>query len=129
MQRTRLYADPKGLFIHEVILQSCRRFPNKTAIIDSSCNRRITYSEYGELVESLARGFISAGLKPGEIIAIYLANSWEFAAAYHAATLAGGVPTLLNPSYREREVRFQLENSNAAFLISDGAYLEGINLG
>jgi len=128
MLRTRLYADPTNIFIHDLILQSCRRFPNKTAIIDSSCNRRISYAEYGELIESLARGFISAGLKPGEVIAIYLANSWEFAAAYHAATLAGGIPTLLNPSYREREVRYQLENSGAAFLISDGSNLEGINL-
>jgi len=129
MLRTRLYADPDGLFVHELILQSCRRFPNKTAIIDSSCGRRISYAEYGEIVESLARGFISAGLKPGEVIAIYLANSWEFAAAYHAATLAGAIPTLLNPSYREREVHYQLENSDAVFLISDGVNLEGINLG
>src|SRR5437868_2962032 len=129
MLRTRLYAEPQGLFVHDVILQSCRRYPNKIAIIDSSCGRRISYAEYGEMVESLARGFISAGLKPGEVIAIYLANSWEFAAAYHAATLAGGIPTLLNPSYREREVRYQLENSGAAFLISDRANLEGINLG
>src|SRR5215813_3242 len=129
MLRTRLYADPANVFVHDRILQSCRQFPNKTAIVDSSCNRRFTYAEYGELIESLARGFISAGLKPGEVIAIYLANSWEFAAAYHAATLAGGIPTLLNPSYREREVRYQLENSGATFLISDGPSLEGINLG
>jgi long-chain acyl-CoA synthetase len=129
MLRTRLFAEPANLFVHELILQSCRRFPNKIAIIDSSCGRRISYAEYGEIVESLARGFISAGLKPGEVIAIYLANSWEFAAAYHAATLAGAIPTLLNPSYREREVRYQLENSCAAFLISDGSNLEGINLG
>ncbi len=78
--------------------------------------------------ETLARGFISAGLVPGEVIAIFLPNSWEFAITYHAATLAGGIPTLLNPSYREREIRYQLENSGAAFLITDGPLLEGVNL-
>jgi len=129
MLRTRLYADPSGCFIHNVVLDSCRRFAARTALVDTSCGRRITYAEYGELVESLARGFVASGLKPGEIIAIYLANCWEFCVAYHAATLAGAVPTLLNPSYREREVRYQLENSGAAFLISDGPNLEGINLG
>lgn len=128
MLRTRLYADPQGVFLHDLVLQSSRRFANKTAIIDAAANRRISYAEYGEMVESLARGFVSAGLKPGEIVAIYLANCWEFAAAYHAATLAGGIPTLLNPSYREREVRYQLENSDAVFLISDGPNLEGISL-
>ena len=35
---------------------------------------------------------------------------------------------MLNPSYREREVRYQLENSGAALLITDGPLLQGINL-
>src|SRR5580692_8936511 len=138
MLRTRLYADPQGRFVHNVILESCLRFPRKTAIIDSSCNDsscdessckpRITYSEYAELIQKLARGLAAAGLMPGEIIAIYLPNCWEFCAVYHAATLAGAVPTLLNPSYREREVRYQLENSGAALLITDGPLLQGIHL-
>ena len=54
-------------------------------------------------------------------------NSWEFCAAYHAITLAGAVPTLLNPTYRDREVSYQLEDSGAVLLISDGPQLEGIN--
>jgi long-chain acyl-CoA synthetase len=128
MLRTHLYADPQGRFVHDVILESCARFPQKTAIIDSSCDRRITYAEYGELVGRLARGLVAAGLRPGGVIAIYLPNCWEFCAVYHAATLAGAVPTLLNPSYREREVRYQLENSGASLVITDGALLEGINL-
>ena len=128
MLRTQLHADPSGLFLHDLILSSCRRFPQKTALIDSSSNRRFSYAEYGETVEQLARGFVAAGLQPGDIVAIFLPNSWEFAATYHATTLAGGVPTLLNPTYREREVRYQLENSEAAFLVTDGAVLGDINL-
>ena len=128
MLRTQLFADPAGRFVHDIVLESCARNPSKTAIVDSSCDRRISFAEYASLVESLARGLISAGLKPGEVIAIFLPNSWEFAIAYHAATLAGGIPTLLNPAYREREVRYQLENSGAVLLITDAPFLEGINL-
>ena len=128
MLRTQLYADPTGRFVHDVVLESCRRNPNKRALLDTSCNRRFTYAEYGDLVESLARGLVAAGLAPGEVVAIFLPNSWEFAITYHAATLAGGIPTLLNPAYREREVRYQMECSAATFLITDGPLLEGINL-
>jgi len=128
MLRTQLYADPQGQFVHDLILESCRRFPKKTALFDASCDRRISYAEYGDLVETLARGFIAAGVKPGEAIAIFLPNCWEFCAAYHAATLAGAVPTLLNPSYREREVRYQLENSGASMLITDGPLVKDMNL-
>lgn len=128
MLRTQLYADPHNLFLHDVVLDSCRRNAQKTAIVDASCGRRLTYAEYGELVESLARGLTAAGVKPGDIVAIFLPNSWEFCIAYHASTLAGAVPTLLNPTYREREVRYQLENSEAVVLITDGCNIEGIDL-
>jgi len=116
MARTQLFADLQNTFLHDAILATCRRFPSKTALVDTSCGRRFTYAEYGETVERLARGFVAAGLQPGEIVAICLPNSWEFAAAYHAATLAGGFPTPMNPTYREREIRFQLENSGALSL-------------
>jgi long-chain acyl-CoA synthetase len=129
MLRTELYADPTGHFVHDVVLQSCQRNAGKTALVDMSCGRRFTFGEYGSLVESLARGLISAGLTPGEVLAIFLPNSWEFAITYHAVTLAGGIPTLLNPAYREREIRYQLENSGAAFLVTDAPLLENVNLG
>jgi len=128
MLRTKLYADPTNVFVHGAVLASCRRHPEKTALVDTSSGRRLTYSEYGETVEALAHGLVAAGLKPGEVTAIFLANSWEFCAAYHAVTLAGGIPTLLNPTYREREVRHQLGNSGAALLITDRTNIEGINL-
>src|SRR6202050_1023990 len=128
MLRSELYADPENIFMHDAILGSCRRHGEKTALVDVSCGRRLSYAEYGTTVEALARGLVAADLRPGEVIAIFLANSWEFCAAYHAATLAGAIPTLLNPSYREREVRYQLENSGAVLLISDGCNLEGIGL-
>ncbi|HYG98071.1 MAG TPA: AMP-binding protein [Terriglobales bacterium] len=127
MQRT-MYADPRGIFLHDLVLESCRRFPRKTAIVDTSCSRQLTYGEYGDIVEKLARGLSSAGIRPGDVVAIYLPNCWEFAALYHAATLAGAIPTLINPSYREREVRYQLEDSGAAVLISDAPLIAGMNL-
>ena len=128
MLRNSLYADPSGRLVHDIILQSCRQNASKTALVDTSCDRRVTFGEYGNLVESLARGLVSAGLAPGEVVAIFLPNSWEFAITYHAATLAGGIPTLLNPAYREREIRYQLENSGAVFLVTDAPLLENVNL-
>jgi acyl-CoA synthetase (AMP-forming)/AMP-acid ligase II len=129
MLRSRLYADPQNLFLHNLVLDSCRRNASKTAIVDCSYGRRLTYAEYGETVESLARGLVAAGVKPGDVVAIFLFNSWEFCTAFHATQLAGAIPTLLNPTYREREVRYQLENSGAVLLITDGGNIAGMKLG
>lgn len=129
MLRARLYADPQNLFLPNVILDSCQRNAEKTAIVDCSRGDRLTYAQYGEKVENLAHGLVGAGVKPGDVVAIFLFNSWEFCAAFHAVQLAGAVPTLLNPTYREREVRYQLENSGAVLLITDGGNISGVNLG
>jgi long-chain acyl-CoA synthetase len=128
MLRTELYADPTNIFVHDAILASCRKHSQKTALVDTSSGRRMTYAEYGETVEAVARGLVAAGVKPGEVVAIFLPNSWEFCAAFHAATLVGAIPTLLNPTYREREVRYQLCNSGAVLLITDAPNIDGINL-
>jgi len=128
--RTRLFADPEGKFVHDVVLDACRRYSEKTAVIDASCApaRRVSYAEYGEMVERAAKRLAAAGIRPGDRIAIFLPNCWEFGVAFHAATLAGAVPTTLNPTYRQREVRYQLEDSDAVAFISDGALLKDIDL-
>src|SRR4051812_21339587 len=131
MLRTTLHADPTGIFLHDAVLSACRQYAGKTALVDTSCigpPRRISYAEFGEMIEHVAKGFVALGIKPGEVIAIYLPNGWEYAVAFHAATLAGAIPTLLNPSYREREVRYQLENSGAVALITDGPLISEMNL-
>ncbi len=89
MLRTQISPDPTGRFVHDIVLESCRRNSGKVALVDTSCDRRLTFAEYGELVESVARGMVAAGLAPGEVVAIFMPNSWEFGIAYHAATLAG----------------------------------------
>ena len=126
--RTGLFADPEGKFIHDVVLDSCRKHGDKIAIVDTSCTppRRISYAEYGDLVERTARGLVAAGIRPGDMIGIYLPNCWEFGVAFHAATLAGAIPTTMNPTYRDREVHHQMETSEAVALISDGPLLDGI---
>ncbi len=128
MLRTELYANPANVFLHDAILVSCRKHGQKIALVDSSCGRRVTYAEYGEMVEAAAHGLVAGGVRPGEVVAIFLPNSWEFCVTYHAATLAGAIPTLLNPTYREREVRHQLGNSGAVMLITDRANIEGVSL-
>jgi acyl-CoA synthetase (AMP-forming)/AMP-acid ligase II len=128
--RSQPSAVPDGKFVHEVVLESCRRHSGKLAIVDASCSpvRRLTYGEYGDLVERAARGFVAAGIRPGERIGIFLQNCWEFGVAFHGAMLAGAVPTTLNPTYQQREVCHQLETAGAAALVTDGAQLGRIDL-
>ncbi len=129
-KRTRLYDDPEGKFLHDVVLASCQMRGEKTALIDTSCTPevRIGYAGYADRVESAARGLVASGIRPRDRVGIFLPNCWEFGVAFHAALLAGAVPTTLNPTYREREVCYQLDTCDAVALVTDGALLSGISL-
>src|SRR5438874_12491499 len=134
LPRKSLFADPAGQTLHGAILEACRKFGPNTAIVDTTVpadheHHSWDYSRYAEMLERVARNFVAIGVQPGDVIAIFVCNSWEFCVSYHAATLSGAVPTSLNPSYREREVRYQLENSRAKILITDGDLISGMNLG
>jgi len=132
--RTELHADPSGKFLHSAILDACGRFAEHTAIVDTSAldehdrPLRISYGQFAELVQTVARTLVANGLKPGERVGIYLPNSWEFCVAFHAATLAGGIPSPVNPHYREREISYQLNDAAASMLITDGPQISGVNL-
>jgi long-chain acyl-CoA synthetase len=131
MLRTRLFADPEGAFVHDAILASCSKQGERIAIVDTSvpgAPLRLSYARYGELVQTVARNLIGRGVRPGDRIALFLSNSWEFCVAYHAATLAGAVPTPMNPNYRDREAHFQIEDSGASVLITNGPAIAGVDL-
>jgi long-chain acyl-CoA synthetase len=129
-KRTRLYDNPAGKFLHDVVIAACQARGDKAALVDTSCSPavRISYAGFADRVESAARGLIASGIRPGERIGIFLPNCWEFGVAFHAVLMAGAVPTTLNPTYREREVCYQLDTCDAVALISDGAQLSEMNL-
>src|SRR4051812_43275259 len=81
------------------------------------------------MILAAAHGLAAGGMRRGERVGIFLPNSWEFCVASHAVTLAGGIPSPLNPSYRDREVRFQLRDSGAAFLITNGPLISEMQFG
>src|SRR5437762_12699050 len=74
-RRTQLYRDPRGLFVHDLILDACHRVGQETAIIDHSTTpqRSLTYAAYGSVVERLA-ALLSTRFTPGEVLALFVFN-------------------------------------------------------
>ena len=100
---------------------------NEYKLVDSSCGKRITFREYADLVEDLARGLIAAGLQPGEVIAIFLPNSWVLR-CLSCGDAREGNSHATESDLPRAEVRHQLTNSGAAFLITDGPNIDGVSL-
>ena len=97
---------------------------DKPALIDGPSGRVITYAELDQAVRSLAGGLIAAGFGPGHVLAMMAPNVPEYAVVFHAAALAGGVVTTINPTYTEREVHHQLVDASAELLVTVPMFLE-----
>jgi long-chain acyl-CoA synthetase len=78
------------------------RYPGRIAIVDG--DRRITYAE---LLRAAAhfrdRLRNEANIGRGDVVASLLDNSWQFAAAFFAASSLGAIFVPWNPQWRDRE--------------------------
>ncbi len=59
-------------------------------------NHRITFAQWGALADSLAAELVDRGVRPGDVVAIMLPPSIDFAVCYAAITRCGAVATALN---------------------------------
>jgi len=106
------------------VLARAQELGDKPALIDGPSGRTITYAELDQAIRSLAGGLIAAGFGPGHVLAIMAPNVPEYAVVFHAAAVAGGVVTTINPTYTEREVHHQLDDAGAELLVTVPMFLE-----
>ncbi|MDQ3907645.1 MAG: 4-coumarate--CoA ligase family protein [Acidobacteriota bacterium] len=95
----------------------------KAALIDGVTGREITYAALEEAVRRVAASLHARGLRKGDVFAIYSPNTVEYAAAFHAVSLLGGVVTTLNPLCTAEEVARQLADSRAKYLLTSPALI------
>ncbi len=107
--------------LHEYLLVAAARNGEKTAIVDGDLE--LTFAQLKERTANLASALAGMGIDKGDRVAIFAPNCWEYVASFYAISWIGAVVTTLNPSYREREVEFQLNDSGAkAIILSEHLY-------
>src|SRR5215475_11229296 len=84
-----------------------------------------SYRELDELSGRVAAGLRSAGLSPGQVVALQLPNIPQFLIAYFGALKAGLVVLPLNPLLMAPEIEYHLTDSAAALLVGfEGLHAE-----
>jgi oxalate---CoA ligase len=93
------------------------------AIISTSPLVVVSYKALAEQIERLSGQLRSAGLKPGDCVAIVLPNGLEFLVVFLALTHARLVAALLNPADKPDEIRFLIQDAQARGVVAEGANL------
>ncbi len=81
--------------------------------------RRWTYAELDRAVDEVAGGLAAAGVGRGDRVVLRLRNTGEFVFALLGALRAGAIAVPTIRQYSSAELRFALEDSEAACLIFD----------
>ncbi len=98
-----------------LLRRAAERNPERTAIIFHDLF--LTYREVVSMVNSIANGLYDLGLRKGDHLCIYTTNRPEYTITFIAAASIGVVVSPMNPAYKEREVSYQLEDSEAKALL------------
>lgn len=98
---------------------AAEQFGDRVAYVDG--DERVTFAEWLRAADAVAADLVERGVRPGDVVALMLPPSIDFAVAYAAAVKAGAVATALNTRLGEREVAAILERCAPTLVIRDEA--------
>ena len=95
---------------------SAHDHPDKVAFVFRDF--RLTYGMVDALANQVANGLAAAGLQKGDKVALMCPNIPYFPICYYAILKAGCSVVPLNVLLREREIAYQIQDSDAKALIA-----------
>ncbi|HEX5794287.1 MAG TPA: AMP-binding protein [Geminicoccaceae bacterium] len=112
----RCFAErPRSLY--GLLETAVLRDPDGVALIDGGA--RISYRALAERVQRLAAGLAAQGIRPGDRLALLLANRPEFAVALFAAARLGAIAVPLSVREQTPGLQHMLAQSGAKLLLHE----------
>ncbi len=128
--------DLIDLTVGDLLDERAAQRPDKEALVYSypeiGLNLRLTYGQYRDTVNRLAKGLIALGVEKGEHVAVWATNAPEWIFLQLALAKIGAALVTVNTGYRKDEVEYVLRQGDITtlFLIEEhrgNNYLESVN--
>src|ERR1700749_3078803 len=110
-------AYARGWWVHSTLadslVEAARRTPQRAVLIDGEC--QLDCRSLYDQASGLAQGLL-ARMPTGSVVSLMLPNWHEATIIYLAATMAGMVVNPILPSLRDHDLRFILDDVEAAMI-------------
>jgi len=93
------------------------RVPDQDALVSVHQGVRLSYGQFHEAVEEIARGLMALGIEPGDRVGIWSPNNAEWATLQYATARMGAILVNINPAYRTSELAYALAQSGVSTLV------------
>ncbi|MBQ6136133.1 MAG: AMP-binding protein, partial [Kiritimatiellae bacterium] len=116
----------------QLLDQTVARCGENDAVVYADRDYRLTWFEFSEEVDYVAKGLMALGVKRGEKVALWATNVPHWVVLMFATAKIGAILLPLNINYKEHEIDFALSQSETEnlFVINgyrDCDYIEVIN--
>ena len=108
--------DIDGLTVGGLLDLVAERRPEDEALVYADRDLRYTYTEFKALVENCALSLMALGMRRGDHVAVWGQNVPEWVTLQFATGKVGAVLVTINPAYKSHELKYVLEQSDAAAL-------------
>lgn len=102
--------------LSQALTRSAQQFPDHTAL--NYMGKKISFKELDGLVNAFARALQEMGIQSGDKVALCLPNIPQAIIANYAVFRIGAVTVQNNPLYTERELQYQLKDSDSRLIIT-----------
>ncbi|BDV01483.1 AMP-binding protein [Thermodesulfomicrobium sp. WS] len=113
MERPTLREITLGQMLDEAIAQ----YPDNEVVVYVDRNFRLTYREFGKLVDDVAKGLMALGVQKGEKVAIWASNVPYWVVLQFATAKIGAILLTVNTFYKSAELEYLLKQSEAENLV------------
>ncbi|MHA7224125.1 class I adenylate-forming enzyme family protein [Arthrobacter sp. RHLT1-20] len=116
--------EPAARTINEAWARRVSSAPDAVAV--TYFDQSLSASDVDSLADALGVELQERGVGPGSAVGIYLQNIPQFALCMLAIWKAGGTALLLNPMYKEKELRTIIDDSGAVGIVCLDSELESV---
>lgn len=116
--------DIPEVSVPELVIGPAAARGDHPALIDGRTGQTLTYAQLAHMVDRLAAGLAGAGLRPGDVLALFSPNTLLYPVVFHAALAAGATVTTVNALATEKDLTTQLSDSGAKLLVTVSPFLE-----
>src|SRR5262245_26947210 len=105
-----------------VVRRAADRYGDLEGMVDGDV--RLTFAELCTEIALVGRAMIASGVQPGEKLAIWAPNTWEWAAAALACHSVGGIVIPLNTRFKGNEAVYVIGVAGARRLFTVTDFLD-----
>ena len=96
---------------------------DRDALVSVEQGIRLTYAQFADQVDQVARGLMGLGVAKGDRVGIWSPNYAEWVLVQYATARIGAILVTINPAYRSSELEYVLNQSEISVLVAVEAFL------